>query len=194
VGGGRSSISNRVGEYDYQIYTTSTTDFSFIMMPFANTGINTASDLIQSIGIANINTVNRFIAASQSYEARFAAGFGPNFAVVPGGIYQVNAKTPTIWTVAGRVPDSGTISYPIVLTSTTDFSFIGIPFERELDYAVAQDVINSIPGVLNTLNRFIPTSQSYESRFYAGFGPNFTVRAGRVYQANAATTGAFPAP
>ncbi len=195
AGGGRSEFSNRVGEFDYQIYTTSTTDFSLVMMPFANTSINTASDLIQSLGgAATVNTVNRFIAASQSYEARFAAGFGPNFPVVPGGIYQVNAKTPFVWTIAGRVPDSGTISYPIVLTSTTDFSFIGIPFEHELDFTVAQDVINSIPGVLNTLNRFIPTSQSYESRFYAGFGPNFPVRAGRVYQANARAIGTFPAP
>jgi hypothetical protein len=141
-----------------------------------------------------VNTVNRFIPASQSYESRFAAGFGPNFAVVPGGIYQVNAKSPLVWTVAGRVPDSGTISYPIVMTSTTNFSFIGIPFERELSYSVAQNVIDAIPGVLNTLNRFIPTSQSYESRFYAGFGPNFPVRAGRVYQANARAVGAFPAP
>ncbi len=192
--GGRSAYSNRVGEYDYQIYTTSTTDFSFVMMPFANTGINTASDLIQSIGVANVNTVNRFIAASQSYEARFAAGFGTNFPVVPGGIYQVNAKAPTVWSIAGRVPDSGTISYSIVTTSTTDFEFIGIPFERELDYSVAQDIIDAIPGVLNTLNRFIPTSQSYESRFYLGFGPNFPVRAGRVYQANARANGVFPAP
>jgi uncharacterized protein (UPF0179 family) len=194
AGGGRSAISNRVGEYDYQIYTTSTTDFTLIMLPFANTGIATAADLIQSIGVGNVNTVNRFIQASQSYESRFAAGFGPNFPVVPGGIYQVNAKFPTVWTIAGRVPAPGTISYPIVTTSTTDFSFIGVPFEHELDFTTAQSVINSLPGVFNTLNRFIPTSQSYESRFAAGFGPNFTVKAGRVYQANAASAGTFPAP
>jgi hypothetical protein len=92
------------------------------------------------------------------------------------------------------VPDSGTVSYQIVTTSTTDYSYISIPFEGELTYLVAQDVINALPGVLNTLNRFIPTSQSYESRFAAGFGPNFPVKPGRVYQANAAAPGTFPAP
>ncbi|MBI3871925.1 MAG: tandem-95 repeat protein, partial [candidate division Zixibacteria bacterium] len=194
VAGGRSRPSNRAGEYDYQIYTTSTTDFTLIMMPFAGTGIATASDLIQAIGTANVNTLNRFVAASQSYESRFAAGFGPNFPIVPGGIYQVNAKSPTVFTVAGRVPDSGGISYPIVTTSTTDFSFIGVPFERELDFTTAQSVIDAIPGVLNTLNRFIPASQSYESRFATGFGPNFPVKAGRPYQANAKIPGVFPPP
>jgi hypothetical protein len=64
----------------------------------------------------------------------------------------------------------------------------------ELDYQVAQDVIDALPGVLNTLNRFIPASQSYESRFSAGFGTNFPVRVGQVYQTNAATAGSFPAP
>jgi hypothetical protein len=194
VAGSRSVLSNRVGEYDYQIVTTSTTDFSLIMMPFANTGITTAADLIQAIGTANVNTVNRFVAASQSYESRFAAGFGPNFAVEPGGIYQVNAKEPTVFSIAGRIPDSGSISYEIVTTSTTDFSFIAIPFEYELDYSVAQDIIDVLPGVLNTINRFIPASQSYESRFSAGFGTNFPVRAGQVYQTNAATPGNFPVP
>jgi hypothetical protein len=194
VAAGRSALSNRVGEYDYRIFTTSTTDYTLIMMPFANTGITTASDLIQSIGVGNVNTVNRYVAASQSYESRFAAGFGTNFAVVPGGIYQVNASAPTIFSVAGRVPAPGSVSYPIVTTSTTDFSFIAIPFEEELNYATAQDVIDALPGVLNTLNRFRPASQSYESRFAAGFGTNFPVRPGQAYQANAATTGTFPVP
>jgi len=194
VAGGRSAFSNRVGEYDFQIYTTSTTDFSLITMPFANTGISTASDLIQAIGTSNVNTVSRYIATSQSYESRFAAGFGTNFAVVPGGVYQVNAKSPTVFTVAGRVPEPGTVSYSIVTTSTTDFSFISIPFEYELTYLVAQDVINALPGKLNTLSRFIPASQSYESRFAAGFGVNFPVRPGRAYQANAAAPATFPGP
>ncbi|MBI5867787.1 MAG: tandem-95 repeat protein [candidate division Zixibacteria bacterium] len=141
-----------------------------------------------------VNAVSRYIATSQSFESRFAAGFGTNFAIVPGGVYQVNAKLPTVFSVAGRVPDSGTVSYSIVTTSTTDYSFISIPFERELNYLVAQDVINALPGKLNTLNRFIPTSQSYESRFAAGFGTNFPVRPGRVYQANAAAPATFPGP
>jgi len=194
VAGSRSALSNRVGEYDYQIVTTSTTNYNLIMMPFANTGITTASDMIQAIGTSNVNTLNRFVAASQSFESRFAAGFGPNFAVEPGGIYQVNAKSPTVFSIAGRIPDSGSVSYEIVTTSTTDFSFIAVPFEWELDYQVAQDVIDALPGVLNTLNRFIPASQSYESRFSAGFGTNFPVRVGQVYQTNAAVSGSFPAP
>jgi hypothetical protein len=69
-----------------------------------------------------------------------------------------------------------------------------IPFEHEDDYAVAQDVIDAIPGGLNTLNNFVAASQSYESRFAVGFGTNFTVRAGKPYQANIAVDGVFPAP
>ncbi|MEW5795918.1 MAG: Ig-like domain-containing protein [Candidatus Zixiibacteriota bacterium] len=190
--GNSSALSNRVGEYDYQIITTTSTDYNLICIPFANTGITTADQLIQAIGTGNVLTVNRYVATSQSFQSRFAAGFGTNFSVVPGGIYQVNAAQPTVFTVAGAVPAPGSISYPIVTTATTDFNFIAIPFDRAADFSVAQDVINNIPGVLNTLNNFVASSQSYQSRFAIGFGTNFTVRAGKPYQANAATAGTFP--
>jgi hypothetical protein len=192
--GNRSAASNRVGEYDYNIITTTSTSFNLVAIPFENTGLTTAVDLIDAIGVANVATVNRYIVSSQSFESRFAAGFGPNFAVVPGGVYQVNARANSILSVAGNVPAPGSIDYPLSTTATTDFNFIMIPFEHETDFSVAQDVINSIPGVLNTLNNYITTSQSYVSRFAAGFGTNFTVKAGKAYQANVATDGTFPAP
>ena len=192
--GNRSALSNRVGECDYYIFTTATTNFSLIGIPFANTGITTADELIDAIGRSAVQTVNNYIVASQSYESRFAAGFGRNFTVSVGRVYQVNAATDTVFTVAGSVPDSGAVSYSLATTATTDFNFIMIPFEHESSYSTAQDVINAIPGVLNTLNNFIASSQSYVSRFAAGFGTNFTVRAGKPYQANVATTGTFPTP
>jgi hypothetical protein len=192
--GNRSAVSNRVGEYDYQLVTTSTTNYNLVGIPFENTGITDADGLISAIGAGNVLTVNNFDAASQSFEARFAAGFGTNFAVNVGGIYQVNAAGDTVFSLAGLIPDSGVVSYPILTTSTTDFNFLMIPFEHESSYTVAQDVLDSIPGVLNTLNNFVAGSQSYESRFSAGFGPNFPVKSGRPYQGNAATNGTFPGP
>ena len=113
---------------------------------------------------------------------------------MPGGVYQVNARTATVFSVAGNIPDSGTVSYSIITTSTTDFNFLMIPFEMENNYTVAQDVLNDMSGILNTLNEYVAGSQSYQSRFSAGFGTNFPVKAGKPYQGNAATTGAFPAP
>ena len=82
--GNRAAASNRVGEYDYQIVTTATTSFNLICIPFENTGITNAVQLISAIGISNVRTVNNYQPSSQSYESRFAAGFGVNFAVVPG--------------------------------------------------------------------------------------------------------------
>jgi hypothetical protein len=190
--GNRSDISNRVGEYDYPLVTTATTDFNLVAIPFNNTGITDAVSLITAIGTGNVLTVNNYLPASQSFESRFAAGFGPNFAVTTGRVYQVNAAANSVFSVAGDVPDSGTISYNLITTATTDFGFIMIPFEYENDFSTAQDVINSAPGVFNTLNNFVAGSQSYESRFAAGFGTNFTVRAGKPYQANVATGGTFP--
>ncbi len=192
--GNRSDISNRVGEYDYQIITTSAGDYNLICMPFENSGITTADELIAAIGQSNVNTVNNYQTSSQSFESRFAAGFGVNFAVIPGGIYQVNAAAGTIFSVAGSIPASGAITYNLVTTGTTNFSFISIPFDREGDFAAAQDVLDNLPGSFNTLNRFIAGSQSYESRFAAGFGINFPVKAGKPYQANAANNDVFPGP
>ncbi len=189
-----SAASNRVGEYDYQIVITPTTDFNLICVPFENTGITNAVGLINAIGVANVNTVNNYQPLSQSFESRFAAGFGVNFAVNPGGVYQVNAKAQTVFSVAGNVPAPGTINYNLVTTPTTDYSFIVIPFDMASVFSVAQDVLNYLPGSFNTLNRFIANSQSYESRFAAGFGTNFAVKAGKPYQANAAATAVFPGP
>jgi hypothetical protein len=192
--GNRSQISNRVGEYDYEIVTTATTNYNLVCIPFENTGISTADDLINAIGSSNVLTVNNYQSSSQSFESRFAAGFGVNFNVVPGAIYQVNAAANTVFSVAGSVPAPGAISYQLVTTATTDFSFISIPFDRETDFQTAQDVLDNLPGSFNTLNRFVAGSQSYESRFAAGFGVNFPVKAGRPYQANAASNDIFPGP
>jgi hypothetical protein len=190
--GNRSAVSNRVGEYDYPIVTTATTDFNLICIPFENTGITTAVELISAIGVSNVNTVNNYRPTSQSFESRFAAGFGVNFAVVTGGIYQVNAANATTFSVAGRVPAPGVISYQLITTATTDYTFLSIPFDRESQFSTAQDVLNNVPGGFNTLNRFVAASQSYESRFAAGFGTNFPVKAGRPYQANNASIATFP--
>ncbi|RLF79677.1 hypothetical protein DRN32_04605 [Thermococci archaeon] len=192
--GNRSAVSNRVGEYDYQIVTTATTDFNLICVPFENTGITTADELITAIGSGNVNTVNNYQVTSQSFESRFAAGFGVNFAVVPGGIYQVNAASATIFSVAGSIPAPGTVDYQLVTTATSSFSFLSIPFDREAEFSTAQEVMDNLPGSFNTLNRYIAGSQSYESRFAAGFGVNFPVRAGKPYQANAAQDNVFPGP
>ncbi|RKX18901.1 MAG: hypothetical protein DRP35_08545, partial [Candidatus Zixiibacteriota bacterium] len=190
----RSAYSNRVGEYDYGLTVTSTTNYNLIGVPFTNSGITNADELITAIGNSNVLTVNNYVVSSQSFQSRFAAGFGTNFSVAAGGIYQVNAATDTIFSVAGNVPVSGSISYPINITATTNFNFIMIPFEYETSFSVAQDVINSVPGLFNTLNNFVSNSQSYVSRFAAGFGTNFVVEAGKPYQANVAEAGTFPAP
>ena len=148
--------------------------------------------MIAQIGNSNVLTVNNYIPASQSFQSRFAAGFGSNFAISTGRVYQVNSAVDTLFSIAGNVPDSGAISYPLITTATTSYNFLMIPFERESSLTTAQDVIDNIPGLLNTLNNFIATSQSYQSRFAAGFGTNFTVKAGKPYQANAASGGTFP--
>jgi hypothetical protein len=194
LGGMISGSSNRAGEYDFQIVTTATTDFNLVSLPFSGTGITNAQQLVTSMGgTLNVLTVNNFIPSSQSYQAWFAAGFGSNFAVSSGKPFQVNAARNFVWSITGQVPDSGSLSYGIVVTSTTDYSLIMIPFEYEDILLLAQDVIDNVPGLLNTLNEFVPSSQSYRSRFAAGFGTNFTVRAGRVYQANGKVAGSFPA-
>ncbi len=190
--GNRSQISNRVGEYDFQIVTTATTSYNLICIPFENTGITNADQLINAIGRSSVRTVNNYRPTSQSFESRFAAGFGTNFAVAAGGVYQVNAAASTVFSVAGRVPAPGAITYQLVTTATTDYSFLSIPFEHEADFRVAQDVLNHLPGSFNTLNRFVAGSQSYQSRFAAGFGTNFPVKAGKPYQANNARDDVFP--
>ncbi len=192
--GNRSDVSNRVGEYDYDMITTASTDYNLICIPFENTGIATAVDLIAAIGVSNVLTVNNYQSSSQSFESRFAAGFGVNFNIAVGGIYQVNAAAPTTFSIAGGVPAPGTVSYQLVTTATTDFSFISVPFDREADFLTAQDVLDNLPGSFNTLNRYVAGSQSFESRFAAGFGVNFPVKAGKPYQANAANNDIFPGP
>jgi len=192
--GNRSELSNRVGEFDYRLVTTPAGNYNLVGVPFEGTGILTADDLISAIGTGNVLTVNNYVPAAQSFQSRFAAGFGTNFTVIPGGVYQINVAVDTIFSAAGKVPAPGSISYPIVTTPATSFNFIMISFDREADFQVAQDIIDNIPGVLNTINNFVAPAQNYESRFAIGFGVNFAVSAGKPYQANAAVSGTFPGP
>ncbi|MFH2037285.1 MAG: hypothetical protein ABIJ45_12845, partial [Candidatus Zixiibacteriota bacterium] len=62
------------------------------------------------------------------------------------------------------------------------------------DFNTAQNILDNLPGSFNTLNQYISGSQSYESRFAIGFGVNFIVKAGKPYQANAASANVFPGP
>jgi hypothetical protein len=80
----------------------------------------------------------------------------------------------------------------VLTTVTTDYSFLSVPLDSELSFYFAQDVLNNVPGGFNTLNRYVAASQSYQSRFAAGFGVNFPVKAGRPYQANNARNDVFP--
>ena len=193
--GNHSAVSNRVGEYDYRIVVTATSDFNLVGVPFANTGLSTADDLIAAIGSGNVNTVNNYVAAFAELRGPLRRRIRDEFCSCPGWAFIRSMPRPPRsfrWPAACRMQGRSVTRSSLPARPTSNY--IMVPFDREGDFATASDVITNIPGVLNTLNNFLPSSQSYESWFAAGFGSNFVIRAGKPYQANAAAAGTFPNP
>lgn len=65
------------------------------------TGLNTAKNLIDDIGLASVDNVQRFIKQSNltlTYTGRIGAPATNNFAMVPGEGYYVRMRTTTAYT------------------------------------------------------------------------------------------------
>ena len=183
---GESAVSNRVGEFDFALITTPTTDFNEIALPMIIAGVDKASDL-QTM-ITNCNSVAQWNASFQGYEQYVDWLPATDFDVYPGYPYYVNVTDNSTFTLVGNyaVP-----TFHLITTETTDFNEIMLLLERS-DIQQASGLLQAIPNC-NSVARWNASFQGYEQ--YVDWLPptNFAVRVGYPYYVNITAPTTWPA-
>lgn len=183
--GAETDSSNLVGEFDYQLVTTATTDFNEIALSISTPNIDNAEDLMAAI--PGCNSVARWRAAEQGYEQYIPGIEATNFPVGDGYPYYVNVTIDTVFTLTGGV---STPTFTLVETATTDFNEIMLTLEKT-DIQKASDLMADIPNC-NSVARWVSTDQVYEQYIPGIEATDFDVRVGYPYFVNVTANTTWP--
>ena len=185
LGEEESNPSERFGEFDFELITTSTTDFNEIAIPLIMSGITTAQNLMEAI--SGCNSAARWDANIQGYE-QYIQGIPPtNFAVEMGYPYYVNVTANTVFTLLGELT---TPSFDLITTPTTDFNEIMLTLEKT-EITKSSHLMADIPNC-NSVARWDATIQGYQ-QYIQGIPPtDFDVRVGYPYYVNVTADVTWP--
>jgi hypothetical protein len=202
-----SPISNRVGEFDYMLYETAGTDFTWIALPLSNPNILDASDLATNIennnnGNVVIQTISRWNAQAQGpdiYYRQFQFG---DFNVQNQYPYRVEIDivggTYVVWTLVGNVPIIGSYVYTLYETMQTDYTWIMQPLDYSL-IALASTLsldieANSSPStIVQTTARWNAPAQGPDIYYHQFAFGDYPTRPGYPYQVEVDVVGATSA-
>lgn len=193
-----SAAAWQVGKFEYRLYETADTDYSWVALPLVVPGLSTASALANHIqnnssAAVSVLTVGRWNALSQgieNYDHTFLFG---DFAVANKFPYRVEIDLPSlsigsvIWALTGPLPLITSDTYTLSETADTDYTWVMQPLD--LTTVATADVLAthiqnnaSAPVAVLTVSRWNAVAQSIEQYDHAfGFG-NFDTRFGYPYQ------------
>lgn len=194
--GFESPVSNRVGEFDFDLLETTGSDYVWIALTVNISGLDMASDLANHIeansdGTVTVQTISRWNATAQSsslYYHQF--GFG-DFLISNQMPFRVEVDvangTSVVWTQVGGVPAAGSYSYTLQETTGTDYSWIMLPLDHN-GISMASDLSNDIEAnasagvTVQTISQWNGTAQSFSFYYHQfGFG-DFSVWLGYPYR------------
>lgn len=174
---------------------TSSTGRNAVSLPYVRKpGLNTAYDLMNDIGFANVQSVQRYLSATdvfQAYTGRKGSSVA-DFNLVPGQAYVVRMNTTVNYTIAGfhdesvtitlRAPDGGQ-------TSANGINLVSVPSHTTAQ--TAYDLMNDI-GFANVASIGRHLKQTDAIVQYTGRagspGPNFNLVRGEGYFVKMNTT------
>ena len=193
--GFESVNSNRVGEFDYELRETASTDYNWIALPL-DAGLNTAASLKthiegNSTSAVAVSAVETWNSVPQSYLAYYPALPFTNFALRLGGAYRVNVDvasgTSTIWSLVGSVPGPDVFTYTFYETASSDYNWLMLPLNKEdiTSASVLESNIETyaVPGAsVLTIERWNSTPQSFGTYYPMFPFTNFSTRVGYPYR------------
>lgn len=135
--GRESAISNRVGEFDFELRKTTGTDYTWVTLPLQDSALTMASDLEQNIEAKcstpiSVLSISRWNAPGQQLVqyTTIPIPIG-NFALQTGQAYRVETDVSgadsCIWTLTGTVPRRQAVSFDLATTTGTDYTWISLP-------------------------------------------------------------------
>ncbi len=169
-----SALHGYAGEIDFPLVTTAGTDFNAIAIPFAQTGISTAADLLARF--PQINSATSFDPVEGRLQQFVPVLPGTNYAVGTGQVVLVNATAPGVLTLAGAVSES---RYQLRASPEGRLNAIVLPFSKR-HLTRASDLLGNISRCTH-VGRW--NAEAQEVQFYRPSQPesNFTLTPGWPY-------------
>ncbi|MEM7539065.1 MAG: Ig domain-containing protein, partial [Chloroflexota bacterium] len=181
--------SIRVGEFDYVLRETGTTDFNWIGLPLMVDSISDGATLIAHIQnntsrngsqiSLDIHAVDHWNSVSQSSDTYLPQlPFLGDVNVNVGGVYRVSVDlsgTPpqqAVWSMVGPIPAANIFDTMLRATGGTDFNWVMAPLDKPSlrSGALLNDDVDNHAINLSSIEKWNDVGQSYDSHL-----PAFTV-------------------
>ena len=196
--GGFSAASAQVGKFEYQLYETTGTDYTWIGLVLNGTGITSAQTLANHIqnnsnGSVAVRTVMRWNASGQGPTTyNHTTGFG-SFDLAIKSPYRVEIDLPSmaagsvIWAQVGSLPAITTDTYTLYETTGTDYTWVLLPLDMNIittAIAFANNVqtYSSAPVAVLTIMRWNASGQNPSTYNHQTVFGSFTTRYGYPYR------------
>jgi hypothetical protein len=200
----QSETSNRTGESDFQLKTTTGTDYTWIAFCLGDASLTMASDLeayieAHSSPAADCYTISEWNPTAQTYTnyttIPVPAG---DFPLQPGNAYRVEMSADAIWTLVGDVLPADSVSFQLKATTGTDYTWISNPMHLD-GLLMASDLeahieANSSPVTdCYTISEWNATAQTYTNYTTIPVpAGDFPVGPGRAYRVEVSNEAVWP--
>lgn len=179
--GFESVNSNRVGEYDYPLNITSSTNFGDIAVVFSNVAYQDAAGLASYIGNGVVR-IMRYTASTQSFSTYLVGNPSTNFALSVGDFIFVvnNQSAPTVVTMVGAVPDPGTVQFPLVSGVPAKYNYVSMPLDQDM-LTSASLVAASVGTGVQRIMKYQTSTQSFRIYTLGNPGTDFPLSIGEPF-------------
>ncbi|MGQ9559405.1 MAG: hypothetical protein ACUVWA_02730 [Candidatus Oleimicrobiaceae bacterium] len=134
-----SALYGFAGEIDFPLLTTPGTDFNAVALPFSQPSFTSASELITLC--PQINSVARFDPVTGLLHQFTPSLPGTDFPLGASQVLLVNVSTPSVMTVAGKLPETG---YQLRALPAGRYNAIVLPFSKH-HLTTASELLADIP-------------------------------------------------
>ncbi|MBN2413902.1 T9SS type A sorting domain-containing protein [candidate division KSB1 bacterium] len=184
VGAKESDPSNKIGEFDYQLVTTTSTDFNEIALPLELTGITKANELMNVIPYCN--SIARWDAASQGYVQYIPELTFTDFDIQAGRPYYVNITANSVFTLTGSVISP---VFNLLTTESTSFNEIVLPLDKTSITKASElltdvqdcDAVAQWNAVLQNYDMYIPAQSFSDFQTKVGYPYYIHVTSGSTW-------------
>jgi hypothetical protein len=158
-----SPVSNRVGEYDYQLFTLTSLNKNDIALALDIPGVTDAVSLASYFGNF-VRRVARYKPDTQSFQTYIVGLPATNFPITTGEfayLYTDNTA-PSVVTLVGRVPVQGSITFQLFSGNPAKKNFISLPLELN-NLTTASQVALDIGSGVSRIFRWRGSTQSTQT-------------------------------
>ena len=203
--GNTSQGSNRTGEIDWSLSSTTGTDYAWLALALDDTSLAMASDLEAAIEAhsspaTNCLTISQWNPTAQTYThyTTVPVPMG-NFPLTPGQACRVEVSAGAVFTLTGGVPAAGSVSFDLATTTGTDYTWVSLPLLNLSKLTMASDLEAHIEAHSNpttnclTVSEWNPTAQTYThyTTMPVPMG-DFAIRPGRAYRVEVTADAVWP--